>query len=182
MAVRGKWRLGLELQLATEVRDRLRKMADRHRGNAGEGSLSRGVGGPEEAFDSKTPRAFGDGENTADPAQATVERQLPDGCGPLERASRHLLRCSEQSEGDRQVEARAFLPQLGRREVDRDAPRRKVQLSRGDPAANALPYLPLFRTSSSARSLSEPPRRSAPKTIARRRLQRSASPTPVTDG
>jgi hypothetical protein len=141
VAVRRERRLWLELQLATEVRDRLREMPDRHRSNAGKGSLSRRVGRTEKAFDAEAPRAFGDGEDTTDPSQATVEGQLADGGGPLERTARHLLRSSEQRQRDRQVESGTLLAQLGRRKVDRDAARRKVQLGRGNPAADPLARL-----------------------------------------
>src|SRR5581483_11562259 len=39
---------------------------------------------------------------------------------------------------DRQVESRAFLSQLGRREVDGDATRRELQLGGGDPTPDPL--------------------------------------------
>ena len=49
-----------------------------------------------------------------------------------------LLRSRQHRERDRQVEARALLPQLRRREVDRDPVPAATQLGRGDAAADAL--------------------------------------------
>jgi len=46
------------------------------------------------------------------------------------------MRCSEQREGDRQIEPGTFLLELRRREVDRDASPRKVDPRR----ANSAPY------------------------------------------
>ena len=48
------------------------------------------------------------------------------------------MRCSEQREGDRQIEPGTFLLELRRREVDRDASPRKVELRRENSAPYAL--------------------------------------------
>src|SRR5581483_8866231 len=53
-------------------------------------------------------------------------------------ASRQLPRSRQQSKRDREVETGAFLPQLGRCEVDGDAARREAQLGGGDPASDPL--------------------------------------------
>ena len=52
------------------------------------------------------------------------------------------MRGGEDRKRDRQVEARALLPQAGRREVDGDPPHREHELGRGDPAAH--PFLCLL--------------------------------------
>ena len=46
------------------------------------------------------------------------------------------MRCSEQREGDREIESGTFLLELGRRQIDDDASSRKVEL-RGE---NSAPY------------------------------------------
>ena len=59
----------------------------------------------------------------------------------VELVVRQLTRRSEDCERNRQVVARAFLPQPGRGEVDGDAARRELELGRGDPAAHTLARL-----------------------------------------
>ncbi len=58
----------------------------------------------------------------------------------LEALQRDLARRRQYGERDRQVEPRSFLPELCRRQVDRDPAQRPLELGRGDPAAH-----PLFR-------------------------------------
>ena len=113
-------------------------MPDRDRGDAGESRFSSRVRRTQETLGAEPPRALGNGEDAADPAQPAVERELADRGGALERAARKLLRRSEERERDRQVEAGTLLAQLRRREVDGDPPRREAQLGGGDPGANAL--------------------------------------------
>jgi hypothetical protein len=98
----------------------------------------RGVGRTEETLDAETARSFGDREHTSDSAQPAVERELADRGSSLERAARQLLRRGKKRERDGQVEPGSLLAQLGRREVDGDAPLREVQLGGGDPRADAL--------------------------------------------
>ena len=163
VAVRRERRLGLQLELAAQVGGGLGEMPDRHRGDAGESRLARRVGRTEETLGTEPPCALGDGEDAADAPQPPVERELADRGGALERAARELLRRREQRERDRQVEAGALLAQLGRREVDRDAARREVQLGGGDPAANALARL-------LAGAVGEPDDREAGNAVANVRL------------
>ncbi len=101
MAVRRERRLGLELELAAQVRGRLGEVPDRDRGDARESGLSCGVGRTEEALGTEPPRTLGDGEDTADPAQAAVEGELADRGGALERAPWKLLRRRQQRQRDR---------------------------------------------------------------------------------
>ena len=133
--------LGIQLELAAQVRDGLGEVANRHGGDAGERSLPSGVGRTEETLDAEPPGALRNGENAAHAPEAAVESELSDGGRALERAPRQLLRGGEHGQRDRQVEAGAFLAQLGGREVDGDAPVREAQLCGRDPAADALPGL-----------------------------------------
>ena len=65
-AVRRQRRLGLELELAAQVRDRFGKVADGDGGDSGEGGLPCGVRGTEETLGTEAPGALGNGENAAD--------------------------------------------------------------------------------------------------------------------
>jgi hypothetical protein len=51
---------------------------------------------------------------------------------------RHLVGGAEDCEGDGKVEAGAFLPEPGRRQVDRDPARRPEELGGGDPAPDPV--------------------------------------------
>jgi hypothetical protein len=86
----------------------------------------------------KPARSLGNRQHAAHAAQASVERELADRGRPCERAPWELLGRGKDRERDRQVEAGALLPQLGRREIDRDPPRREVQLRRSDPRPDTL--------------------------------------------
>jgi hypothetical protein len=141
LAVRRQRRLGVELELAAQVRDGLGEMPDGNSGDACERSLPSRVGRAKETLDAEPPRALGDRENSADTPEAAVERELADGCRVRECAPRQLLRCREEGERDGQIESRALLAQLGRREVDRDTTGREGQLGGGDPAPDTLPGL-----------------------------------------
>jgi hypothetical protein len=141
VAVRRKRRLRLQLELSSQVGRRLGEMVDRDRVDAGKSRLARGVPWAQETLDSEPARTFGDGENAAHPAQATVERQLADGSGAFERGPRQLLGRCEKCQRNRQVKAGSLLAQLGRREVHGDAAVREAQLGRGDPASDPLTRL-----------------------------------------
>ena len=161
--VRWQRRLGLQPQLAAQVRDRLGEVANRDRGDAGERSLPRGVRGAEQTLGAEPARAFGNRQHAAHVAKASVERELPDRGGARERAPRELLRRGEQRERDRQVEAGALLAQLGRREIDRDPTRREVELRRGDPRPDTL-------TGFLASTVGQPDDREARQAVANVRL------------
>ncbi len=88
VAVRRQRRLGLQLDLAAQIADRLGEVPDRHRGDTRESSLSGGVGRTQETLHAEPTRALRNGEDAADPAQAAVERELSDGGRALERAPR----------------------------------------------------------------------------------------------
>jgi len=101
---------------------------DRDGLDPGERRLRARLGGTEEPVDPVPRRTLGDREHSADAANASVERELADGGVSLELVRRNLTRRREHGERNREVEARSFLAQLGRREVDRDAPHRPVEL------------------------------------------------------
>ena len=123
--------------LAAQVGDRLGQVGDGDGPHAGEGRLRRRLGRADEALDAEPARAFRDREHAANAAQPAVERKLADRCVPAQLRLRDLPRRGEHGERDRQVVAGAFLPQSGRREVDGDAPARKLELGGDDPAAHA---------------------------------------------
>ena len=138
-AVDGEHRIRLEL--AAEIRDRIREVAYRHRLDARQRRLRRRLRRAEQPLQPHPPRALGDREHAADRAKPSVERELADGRVPLELVARHLPRRGEHGERDRQVEAGALLPQLRRREVDGDAAARELELGGRDPAADSLARL-----------------------------------------
>ena len=129
------------LLLAAEVRDRVGEMADGDRLDARELRLGSALGRTEQPVEPQPARPLGDREDAADTPHAAVEGELADGGVPLELVVRHLARRREHGERDRQVEPGAFLAQLRRREVDRDAAAGELELGREDAAADALPGL-----------------------------------------
>ena len=73
-------------------------------------------------------RAQHHGERAADGAQLAGQRELAGELVALERRRGDLPGGREDAQGDRQIEAPRFLGQIGRREIDRDTPRRKFEL------------------------------------------------------
>ena len=124
--------------MAAEVRHRLREMADRDRLDSRERHLRPRLGGAHEPMRAVPPRAFGSDQRTGHRSQPAVERELADGGVPGEAADRDLAGSGDERQRDRQVEARPFLPQVGRREVHDDAVARPVELGRFDPAPHSL--------------------------------------------
>ena len=104
----------------------------------GQRHLGGRLGGAEHELDPGPSRPLGHDQRSPDRPHPAVERQLADGGVRPERARRNLVRGGEDGERDRQVEAGALLAQVGRRQVDGDAPERPLQLGRDDAAANAL--------------------------------------------
>ena len=111
---------GRRPELAAQVGDRLGEVADRHGLDAAELRLAGRLGRAEDPLEPGAPRALGDRERTAHGPDAAVERELADRRVLGEPLGRNLARRREHRERDREVEARAFLPQARRREVDRD--------------------------------------------------------------
>ena len=104
----------------------------------------RRLGRAEEPLEPGSPRALGDRERAAHRPHPSVERELADRGVLSEPLGRNLPRRRQHRERDREVEARAFLAQARRREVDGDPLQRPLELRRADPAADAM--LRLLRT------------------------------------
>ena len=113
-------------------------MAQRHRLNAGERGLCRRAGGAEQPVEPTLAGTFRGGEHATDRPDAPVERQLADGGVPLQPLPGNLVRCREHGQRDRQVEARALLPQSRRREIHGDPVSRPLETCRGDTRAHAM--------------------------------------------
>ena len=72
-------------------------------------------------------RSLGDGEGTATAPQLAAERELAEHRPVLERLGGHLPAGGQDGRGQREVEARADLAQVRRREVGRDAPQGELE-------------------------------------------------------
>jgi hypothetical protein len=95
-------------------------VVQRHRLDPGQRRLGRALRGAQESGQAGLPRALGRRKHTANRPQSPVQRELAYRRMATERLGRHLARRRQHRERDREVEPRAFLPQLGRREIDRD--------------------------------------------------------------
>jgi hypothetical protein len=112
---------------------------ERHRFDARERNFGPGFRRTHEATRPVSFCTLGGHEQARDGTEAAVEGKLTHGGVAGETACRDLMGRLEQGEGDRQVEAGALLPQVGRGEVDRDpAVVRPEELSRGDSASDSL--------------------------------------------
>jgi len=83
-------------------------------------------------------------ERAAHGTQFSRQRQLAGEFVAVQRAGRDLVRRGEDAQRDRQIEAARFLGQLGRREVDGDAPARDLEarvLQRGAHAVFRFAHL-----------------------------------------
>ena len=124
--------------LATQISSSLGKVPQRHRLDAGKRRLRRRAGGAEEPLEPAVARSFRSREHAAYGPHAPVQRQLADGSVPPQPLSRNLMRRREHRQGDRQVEAGAFLSQDRRREVHGDAMPRPLETRRGHAGANTV--------------------------------------------
>src|SRR3954467_104239 len=113
-------------------------MANAHRFDPGERGLGTRVVRTEDPLDSGPARALGHTEDAADASHAAVERQLATGRMLGEPLTRDLARRRKEGECDRDVEARAFLLQLSRGEIDRRLVAGPLELGRLDAAADPL--------------------------------------------
>ena len=125
-------------QLAAQVRDRLAQVPDGNRLDAAELRLAGRLGRAEDPLQARATCALRDRERTADRPHAPVERELSDSRVLGKPLGGHLPRRRQHRERDREVEARAFLAQTGRREVDRDPLQRPFELRGADAAANPV--------------------------------------------
>jgi hypothetical protein len=131
--------VGLGLNPVAEVHRRLGQVAQRNRLHAGEGGLRRRSCRADEPRQTRLPRRLGRGQHAADRTQPPVEGELADRCVAAQAFRRDLARGGEEGEGDRQVEARALLPQRRGRQVDGDPPLHgPLELGGGNPAAHAV--------------------------------------------
>ena len=117
VAVRRQRRLGLQLELAAQVGDRLGEVADRDRGDAGESGLPRGLGRTKEPLDAEPPRALGDGEHSADAAaagrRARARRRRPCARAHSAAAARRLRATRARSAGRSRSPPCAAPPERG---------------------------------------------------------------------
>jgi len=129
------------LQLAPQIGDRLAEMSDRHRLHTRKLGFGRRLGRTEDQVEAEAARTLGNGECTAHRPNASVQSELANR-GMLRKAlRRHLSRGRQHRQGDREVEARSFLAQARRSEVDRDPTVEwPLQRARRDSAPN-----PMFR-------------------------------------
>src|SRR5262249_41188818 len=121
-----------------QVRRRFGEVVHGDRLDARERRLGARLGRTEKPVDSELPSAFGDREDAADMTHTSVERKLADSRVLRQRGRRDLTRCGEDRQGDREIEARPFLAQLRRSEIDRDPALRPLELGRRDAAADTL--------------------------------------------
>src|SRR5581483_293762 len=124
--------------LAAEVGDGLGEVADGHGLDAGEGDLGAALGRTDEPAGTVPARTLVRPARAGHGPPAPVERELADGGVPGERARWQLARSCEHGEGDRQIETRALLAQVGRSEVDGDPALRPLELRRGDSRSDTL--------------------------------------------
>ena len=136
--VRSRATQGSRLALAAQVRDRLGEVPHRNRLDPGERRLGRRLGGAEDPRKPGPPRALGQRRARRRPAAGARRARARRRPRAPRASARNLARGREHRERDRQVEARALLPQPRGREVDRDPPQRPLELGRGDPAPDAV--------------------------------------------
>ena len=99
----------------------------------------RRLGGAEQPLEPDARRALGDRERRRRRGAARPSSpSSPDDRVLARDARRDLPRCGEDRERDREVEARAFLAEAGRREIDRDSALRPLELRRDDAAADPV--------------------------------------------
>ncbi len=126
------------VDLAAEIGDSLGQVTHAHGLHAGKGRLRARLVRADEPFEPGAAGALRHAEHAADASQAAVERKLAARRVLVEPLARYLSRRREQGQRDRQVEARALLLQLGRREVDGRFVPRPLESRRLDAAAHAL--------------------------------------------
>jgi hypothetical protein len=127
-----------EVRLAAQVGDGFGEVAHGDRLDARERGFGGRIDRTQQLVDCGASGSLRDREHAADTAQPPVEAQLAHGSVVGEALGGDLTRRSEDRERDRQVEGRPFLPQLRRREVDRDAAVRPIELCGGDAAPDSV--------------------------------------------
>jgi hypothetical protein len=141
-ARRRQLRLGRRQQLgALEMVDDRQEARRRDDLNiAGPGRLAAAIGRADDAAVARGGGERGE-QHSGDPGQRAVERDLAQGDVAKELVLRQHLHFGEEPQRDRQVEMAAFLQHVGRREIDRDVPRRQRQAEHGQGRAHPLARL-----------------------------------------
>jgi hypothetical protein len=122
-----------------EVLDDLVEMRHGDGLDPGQSGLGRRLGCTDESQQPCATRAFRDGQRPRDRADPPIQSQLADGGVLSQPLGRKLPRRGQHRKRDREVEARAFLPERGRCEVDGDAlVQRPLELRRDDAASHAV--------------------------------------------
>ncbi len=137
--------VGLRRRVTRSVGERADRVTQRrHRRHADVGHERR-LGGVGLRYDHTThtaaAQALDDGQHAADRAHRPVERELAERRYLLPAVAARLARRQQERECDGQVEARPLFAQVGRRQVDRDAPRRELEAAVDDRGADALATL-----------------------------------------
>jgi len=130
---------GRRVYLAAKVRNELGQVADWNGLYTGEGRLRCGLGGADQTAEPGTPSSLRHRKRSDHGTNSTVEGELTDGRVLGETLGRELPRRSENSKRDRQIEARSFLPQCRRSEIDGyPAVERPFERRRHDAAPHAM--------------------------------------------
>ena len=85
------------------------------------------------------------GKHAFDRAHRAVEREFANETKIVEEVVLDFLRGGDHAERDRQIEARSFLFDIGRREIDRRAPARPIIAAVADRGRDAIADFPLPR-------------------------------------
>ena len=134
--------------------DGLGEVPDRDCLHPAELGLAGRLGSAEDPLEPGALRSLGDGERAAHRPHASVERELTDRGVLSEPLGGNLTRRRQHRQCDREVEARPFLAEARRREVDGDPLQRPLELRRADPAPHTVLRL-------CARAVGEPDDREA---------------------
>ena len=126
------------IALPAQVRDGLGKVPHGDGLDSCKRGLRRTFRRAQELLNPAATSAFGSREHTTDRSQASVETELADGRMLRDAFRRHLTGSGQNGQGDWQIETRAFLAKLGRRQVDGNPMSRPLQLRGGNPAAHTM--------------------------------------------
>jgi site-specific DNA recombinase len=107
---------------------------------AGQACLLDGIGGDDDPTDAAAGKGRREGQDPGNGPDLAAERQLPDHREPAARAA-DLLGSEEDPDGDREVERRAGLAEVGRGQVDGDPSRRVDEARVADRTPDALARL-----------------------------------------
>ena len=117
--------------------------------------------------------ADSDRQHAANAVDGAVERQLADDDGIVDRSARQRSRCGQQAKGDRQIERRARLADIGGRQVDGDPVGREFESRIADGRADTVAALADRRVGQSPpwRNGADRRRRPLPRGLDRRPLR-----------